>query len=91
MWQHVKLSEQIRPYVAGTISNQQTKQTNSNDVFGLRTDLTPFICHSVLLIVHLLSFIRVMCPDHFYFVLVTYWTVCPSGSLPVDGVTDSVF
>ena len=43
--------------------------------FGLATDLTPFICHSVLLIVHLLSFIRVMCPAHFHLVLVTYWTM----------------
>ena len=43
----------------------------SNDVFGLPTDLTPSVCHSVLLIVHLLSFIRAMCP----FVLVTYWTM----------------
>ena len=42
---------------------------------GLPTDLTPFICHSVLLIVHLLSFIRAMCPVHFHFVLVTYWTM----------------
>ena len=30
--------------------------------FGLPTDLMPFICHSVLLTVHLLSFIRAMCP-----------------------------
>ena len=42
--------------------------------FGLPTDLTPSVCHSVLLIVHLLSFIRAMCPAHFHFVLVTYWT-----------------
>ena len=42
---------------------------------GLPTDLTPFICHSVLLIVHLLSFIRAMCPPHFHFALVTYWTM----------------
>ena len=33
--------------------------------FGLPTDLTSFICHSVLLIVHLLSFIWAMCPAHF--------------------------
>ena len=37
--------------------------------FGLPIDLAPFICHSVLLIVHLLSFIRVMCPARFHFVL----------------------
>ena len=40
--------------------------------FGLQTDLTPFICHSVLLTVHLLSFILAMCPAHFHFVLVMY-------------------
>ena len=40
----------------------------------LPTDLAPFICHSVLLMFHLLSFIRAMCPAHFHFVLVTYWT-----------------
>ena len=38
--------------------------------FGLPTDLTPFICHSVLLIVQLLSFIWVMCPAHFHFAFV---------------------
>ena len=43
--------------------------------FGLPTDLAPFICHSVLLIVHLSSFIRAMYPAHFNFVLVTYWTL----------------
>ena len=43
--------------------------------FGLPTDLTPSVCHSVLPIVHLLSFIRAMCPAHFHFVLVTYWTM----------------
>ena len=42
---------------------------------GLPTDLTPFIYHSVLLIVPLSSFIRVMCPAHFHFILVTYWTM----------------
>ena len=42
--------------------------------FGLPTDLTPFFCHSVLLIVHLLSFIWAMCPEHFHLVLVTHWT-----------------
>ena len=44
--------------------------------FGLPADLTPSVCHSVLLIVHLLSFIRAMCPAHFHFVLVMYWTMC---------------
>ena len=43
--------------------------------FGLLTDLTPSVCHSVLLIVHLLSFIRAICPAHFHFVLATYWTM----------------
>ena len=43
--------------------------------FGLPSNLTPSVCHSVLLIVHLLSFIRAMCPAHFHFVLVTYWTM----------------
>ena len=43
--------------------------------FGLSTDLTPSVCHSVLLIVHLLSAIRTICPAHFHFVLVTYWTM----------------
>ena len=43
--------------------------------FDLLTDLTPSVCHCVLLIVHLLSFIRAMCPAHFHFVLVTYWTM----------------
>ena len=41
----------------------------------LPTDLTPFICHSAFLMVHLLSFIRAMCPAHVHFVLVTYWTM----------------
>ena len=43
--------------------------------FGLPIDLTPFICHSVLRIVHLQSFIQVMCPAHFHFVVVTYQTM----------------
>ena len=43
--------------------------------FGLSTDLTPFICHTVLLIVHLLIFIRSMCPAHFDFIFVMYWTM----------------
>ena len=43
--------------------------------FGLPTDLTPSVCHSVLLLVHLVSFIRAMCPSHFHYVLVTYWTM----------------
>ena len=43
--------------------------------FGLLTDLAPFICHSVLLMVHLLSFILATCSAHFHFVLVTHWTM----------------
>ena len=43
--------------------------------FGLPTDLTPSVCHSVLLIVHLSSFTQAMCPAHVHFVLVTYWTM----------------
>ena len=43
--------------------------------FGLPTDLTSFISYSLLLTVPLLSFIRAMCPAHFHFVLVTYWTM----------------
>ena len=43
--------------------------------FGLPNDLSPSVCHSVLLTVHLLSFIRAMCPDHFHIALVTYWTM----------------
>ena len=42
---------------------------------GLPTDPTPFTCHSVLLMVHPLSFIRATCPAHFNNALVTYWTV----------------
>ena len=39
---------------------------SSPTTFCLPTDLTPVICHFVLLIVHLLSFIRAMCPAHFH-------------------------
>ena len=60
------------------------------ECFGLPADLTPFICHSLLLVVHL-SFIRVMCPAPFPFnigYVLDY--VCHSGSLRDDGVMDSV-
>ena len=40
--------------------------------FGLHTDLIPFICHSVLLMIHLLSFICEMCPAQFHFALATH-------------------
>ena len=43
--------------------------------FGLPADLPPFVCHFVFLIVHLLPFIWVMCPAHFHFILVLYWTM----------------
>ena len=44
--------------------------------FGLSTDLTPLICHSVLLMILLLFFIRAMCPAYFHVALVTRWTIC---------------
>ena len=44
----------------------------SNGVLLFRLILHPLY---VLLIVHLLSYIRAMCPVHFHFVLVTYWTM----------------
>ena len=47
----------------------------SPTTFWSSDDLTRSVCHSVLLLVHLLSFIRAMCPAHFNFVLVTYWTM----------------
>ena len=37
--------------------------------FGLPTHLTLFVCHSVLLMVQLLSFSRAMCSAHFQFTL----------------------
>ena len=46
----------------------------SNDVLVFRLILHP-LSATVLLIVHLLSYIRAMCPVHFHFVLVTYWTM----------------
>ena len=36
---------------------------------GLPTDLTQSVCHSVLLLVHLLPFIRAMRPANFHFLL----------------------
>ena len=45
-------------------------------------------------IVHLLSFIQVMCPAHIHFVLVTCWnSVCHCGFffLPNDSITYAVF
>ena len=54
--------------VAPTMSSLQRRS-------GLPTDLTPFICHSVLLMVRLLSFTRVICLAHFHFTLVTYSTM----------------
>ena len=43
--------------------------------FGLPTDITLLICYSVLLMVHLLSFIPTMCPAHCHFILVTQLTM----------------
>ena len=70
MMKLVKKSKRINSLVAcfPTMSSLQRR-------FGLPADLTPSVCHSVLLIVHLSSFIRAMCPAHFDFVLVTYWTM----------------
>ena len=44
-------------------------------LFCLPADLMPFICHSMLLTVHLLSFIWVMCLASFHFAFVTYLTM----------------
>ena len=44
----------------------------SPTTFGLPTDLTSFICHPALLMVHLSSFIQAVCPAHFQFALVSY-------------------
>ena len=45
----------------------------SNNVLVFQLIFTPFICHSVLPLVHLLSFI--MCLAHFGFALVMYWSM----------------
>ena len=68
---HLSLSFAVLVHTAPCCPTMSSLQRR----FGLPTDLTPFICHSVLLIVHLLSFVRAMCPAHFHFVLVTYWTM----------------
>ena len=52
----------------------------SNDVLVFQLILHAL--SSVLLIVHRLSFILAMCPAHFHFALVTYWTMPVTGSLP---------
>ena len=54
---------------------------------GLPTDLMSVICHSLLLVVPLLSFIWAMSPAHFHFALVISLT--KSGSLHTDRVVDS--
>ena len=46
--------------------------------FGLLTDLTLFICRSVFLTVHLLSFIRVMCPAYVHSTMSMCWTMSVS-------------
>ena len=68
---HLSLSFAILVHTAPCCPTMSSLQ----QCFGLLTDLTPSICHSVLLIVHLLSFIQEVCPAHFHFVLVTYWTM----------------
>ena len=50
-------------------------QMSSFQRFGLPTDLTPFICYSVLIMIHQLSFIRAMRAAHFHLELVTYSTM----------------
>ena len=60
----------MRPSTAGSSPMSSLQRR-----FGLPTYLTPFICHSVLLLVHLLSLTRAMRPAHFNFKLVTYWTM----------------
>ena len=68
---HLSLSFAIPVHTNPCCPTMSSLQRHS----GLPTDLTPSVCHSVLLTVHLLSFIQVMCPAHFHFVLVTYWTM----------------
>ena len=70
------------PSTAGNIPQTVFHRSLSSSIqllvaprFGLLADLRPSVCHSVLLIVHLLYFIRAMCPAHFHLVLVTYWTM----------------
>ena len=41
--------------------------------FGLPISLTPFFCHSVLLMVHLFLFIWAVCPAHFHYSLLDIW------------------
>ena len=69
---HLSLSFAVLVHTAPCCQAMQSLQRR----FGLPTDLTSFVCHSMLLIVHLLSFIRAMCPAHFHFVLVDVWTGC---------------
>ena len=68
---HLSLSFAILIHTAPCCPTMSSLQRR----FGLLADLTPSVCHSVLLIVHLLSFTRAMCPAHFHFLLVTYWTM----------------
>ena len=56
-----------------TVPNCPTMSSLQRRV-GLPADLTPIICHSVFLMVHLLSFIRVMCPALFQISLLTFST-----------------
>ena len=61
----------------------------SNDVLVFRQILPPFICQSVLLKVYYLSFGRLFSPFPFRVGYILDY-VSHSGSLPNDGVTDSV-
>ena len=54
---HLSLSFAVLVHTAPCCPTMSSLQRH----FGLPTDLTPFICHSVLPVVHLLSFIRAMC------------------------------
>ena len=49
-----------------------------------------FFVLQLILLVHLLSFDRAMCPTHVHSVLVKYSAMPVSGSLLNDGVMDSV-
>ena len=67
-------------------------QSSLQRCISLTTDLTPFICHSVLPMVHLLSFHSGHESSSSPFPIdFTLDYVCHSGSMPNDGVTDSIF
>ena len=70
-----EISNLLCTLLSSSIPLPVAPQSSLQRRFGLPTNLTPFICPSVLLMVHLLSFIRAMCPACFRFALVTYWTM----------------